>query len=471
MPRYTDPETGKSIFSETPLEENEITEGLGLAKEVKQPLSPWGKWAETQKESLGKAVDIGGRIATGLVPPLSFLNPSWREEYGKAPSQIGLPPGTLTGGEYTPEELARVGGEGKTKESMLGEITGRTLENLALMVPGGPTEEVLKGGVRLVGKTIPPLARTVGKVIPESFKTTAKKVFEGIKGPYSVEEGVTVGLRKGAEKSMGELQNVEKQLYDKAGGLTTKGQKVNFESTTKGLNEFEQTDIFGRLKPPEKAQMRSTINQIRKEISPGARTGKTTLSPQEMEDIIQTGTGEFIQGGGEVRLPGTFTQARATRSWLSEESYKAFQKGDKNLGIAYQNLKNTIEKDLEKSVGTDTWSAWKEADAFKTRKHLMDEIFGQQAEIKPGKYEFAKVKKNIKDIPTQRFEVAGFSKEDINALHQISDVGKFRTYVETHPLLKAIIPIEALNEILGLKLPMPSVTRAGRYILGRAIGI
>jgi len=251
------------------------------------------------------------------------------------------------------------------------------------------------------------------------------------------------------------LTNVEQQLYKKAEGLTPKPQKVNFENFTENLNKFEETNTFGRLKPPEKVEIRNVIKQIRKEISPSARGGKTQITPEELEDIMQTGTGEFVGGTGQVRMPGTFEQARATRSWLSEESAKSFQKGDKVKGMAYRDLKNTLEKDLEKSVGKDTWSAWKEADSFKTRKHIMDKVFGREVEVRPGQYDFRKIKKAINDIPTKRFEAGGFSNEEIKALRKISDAHGWRLAIENHPALKLIVPY-ALLEIMGF--PIPSIS-------------
>lgn len=352
--------------------------------------------------------------------------------------------------------------EGLSKLEILAPEARKVLEYVSAPYAAKGITSSISEGLPFLNKPVSEvttdMAGKVGKIfgrIPGSFKTKAENIFESVKSPYEVQPGATTGLRKGAESNIGELQNIETQLYDKAQKMTPQPQKVNFETLTEKLNDFEQTDLFGRLKPPEKVQIRSAIKQIRKEISPTVRTGKTQVTPEEFQDIMDTGTGQFVEGTGEVKLPGTFTSARATRSWLSEESARAFEKGDKNLGTAYRDLKNGIEGDLEKSVGGNTWSAWKEADSFKTRKHMMDDIFGRTSEKSPGVYDFRKIKKEISDIPKQRLESAGFSNEEIKGLNEIGDATTFRIMVENHPSLKVIIPWAVL-EAVGI--PVPSIS-------------
>lgn len=383
---------------------------------------------------------LGTEPETGWEPPKPST-PEQRRQFQKEQPAPYIPPELMKGG------LLVLGGMGTVARA--GKEAGTGMWGGAKAVAKKYAGEI-EGAVEKGPSILPSWLRRG----PGSFKTKAEEVFTGVKGPYEVEKGATTGLRKGAEKSMGELTNVEQQLYKKAEGLTPKGQKVNFENFTENLNKFEETTTFGRLKPPEKVEIRNVIKQIRKEISPSARGGRTQITPEELEDIMQTGTGEFAGGTGQVRMPGTFEQARATRSWLSEESAKSFQRGDKVKGIAYRDLKNTLEKDLEKSVGKDTWSAWKEADSFKTRKHIMDEVFGREVERRPGQYDFRKIKNRINGIPTERFKAAGFSNEEIKGLHKISDTGTFRMLVENHPSLKLVAPLAILQ---GFGIPVPGL--------------
>jgi len=267
---------------------------------------------------------------------------------------------------------------------------------------------------------------------------------------------------------MGKYADIENQLYNEARAVTDKSiikgtKKVNFDETTKGLNGFEETDAFGRLHPPEKIEIRAAIQQMRKEMSPEARTGKIKMGLEEMEDIIQTGTGEFIGGGGEVRLPGTFTKARATRSWLSEESAKAFKKGDGNLGIAYRNLKDLLERDLKKAVGDNAWEVWKEADAFKTEAEVMKQIFGTKAEVRPGTYDLKKVQANIKKIDRKKLK-ATFSEDEIKVLDHIGDPGWIAAFQKTHPTISRFI-----RHITYWGWAAPVAYGIGKSIAGRGV--
>ncbi len=79
MPRYTDPDTNKSIFSETPLSEAEITEGLQLAK-TPIPTSPTpSAGSRGWLGNLGKKVEIGmGGVNVGAANlagmPVDIIN-------------------------------------------------------------------------------------------------------------------------------------------------------------------------------------------------------------------------------------------------------------------------------------------------------------------------------------------------------------------------------------------------------------
>ncbi len=76
MPRYTDPDTGKSIFSETPLSEAEITEGLQLTKTPVPSLPPTGN---NLIDNLRRKAEIGmGGVNVGAANlggmPVDIIN-------------------------------------------------------------------------------------------------------------------------------------------------------------------------------------------------------------------------------------------------------------------------------------------------------------------------------------------------------------------------------------------------------------
>ncbi len=90
MPRYSDPDTGKSIFSDTPLSENEIMEGLQLTKgttplPIQQPSIPQRLWTGAGKNiadfynAPSIIRSLGGLLEGGIETGIRALQPAGPE--------------------------------------------------------------------------------------------------------------------------------------------------------------------------------------------------------------------------------------------------------------------------------------------------------------------------------------------------------------------------------------------------------
>ncbi len=446
-----DPETKERIAFEWSKEKPPTSEDINsLFQSVKKAKLP------TADQAFGPHVKKAQREtyeATGEYVPESGLKPGQLspkeiEEQDRQAGEmstrfaaglpwIGLAGGAALGTLAGPVGQVAGGGGGFAAGKKLEDlITGKKHTPVSALTSTGTDiakGAALEAGGQVLGKVAPMVYRGAKNLIRPKA-ANIEDVMGLIKQPHKARPSATTGLRKGAETEMGEFRDIEKQLYKEAESITPKGQKVNFEDFNKSLDDFTRKDnqTFGRLKPPEKKEIRQAIDQIQREISPevrGGLRGRTQIDPEQLADLVERGGFEDV---GSVTEPGTFEAARATRSWLSEESAKAYKAGNNNLGKAYRELTNKLEKDLQKAVGKDAWATWKEADAFKTRSSIVKQIFGTKAEVRPGTYNPKTVEANIKKIPKERLE-ANFSKDEIQILNHIGDPGWIEAFSKTHP--------------------------------------
>jgi len=126
MPRYTDPETGKSFSSETPLNESELEEAFGVVSgtTTKAPSASKPGWVEPAKAGLETAGVFGGALAGGV--PGAALGYAGAKAVGRLGEELlgyEQPTSPLETGIRTAKDIA-VGGAMEAG----GQVVGRGLQ-------------------------------------------------------------------------------------------------------------------------------------------------------------------------------------------------------------------------------------------------------------------------------------------------------------------------------------------------------
>lgn len=340
-------------------------------------------------------------------------------------------------------------------------------------------EGIIKGTQNIIQEDFLPWARGLikkavpeGKIGPvpvpkklESFGRSAKNVTgapqpEGYT-PRPVESSPSGRMPRGGEVVRTEQQNVAKQGWDKfRSNKTPEWDKMNLNNLDKDLIEFTEPgprNAYSRLNFKEKEIIENELKNIDSNIHPTMRTGKTKVS------AIDVGHPERMEGG--ITRPSNMDEIIAERLRLGDLAHEAYMDENRKLGEAYKEIQGMFDKSIKQHLSKEGLKDFNIALRISTRQHIMTNVFGEGTEKHVGQYDWTKVQKRLRNYPSSYIEKY-FQEEASRDMYKIRDAGSFKTFVEKWPVMKYLIPAEFLNEVLGIKLPTPSVTHGGRAIFG-----
>jgi len=344
MPRYTDPTTGKSIFSETPLNEDEISEGLGLAtaKEIATSIPPLTPQQELAAPTLTSEQEKGAKQQA-----LNFAWGGWPEAKrqfmgGVTPAleMAGATAGTVLGGGPWGTALGYAAGgrvgkglevmTGQSKPETLLEATLNTVKDVGIGLLPYSVEKGIEG-VSAIKEAIK-APWTKGAKVEDVYKVIGGQLRKDIAG----ESGMA-----GAKQTYSVVHNKGNQLYETAKKLVPTETKVG------GNNLYSSIDDI--LKDPASTDAeKSFANDILARISPAAKSGtrgRMQLSKQNLEDIM--GRAEETGQLGIMTRPATVEEAYTTKSILSKATEKKGKVGwraGQMLDALHQDINETVAK-------------------------------------------------------------------------------------------------------------------------------
>ncbi len=354
MPRYTDPETGKSIFSKTPLNESEITEGLGLAKGkvskgiapvVKEP-SPREIMANipplTPQQELAPATLTPEQEAGARKSALDFL---WTN---KEEAKRNLIKGTTPALGITGATVGSLFGPwGTSLGYAAGERLGRGIETLTGVSKPETLPEAMTSTAKDIAlarvlpwaiEKVPEIPGMVKRAVTQPWTQRGKigEVFKTVGGELEPSLAGKSGL-EGAKQTYKDVSKVGNQLYE--------GWKKLFPKETKTpLNNLYSSVDDILIDPASTDAEKAFANKIYGRVSYETRR-KAGLTAEQEVDLMRR-VEETGQTGITLR-PSTIEEAYTTRSVLSEASTKGGRVGwraTQMLDALHKDLNATAEK-------------------------------------------------------------------------------------------------------------------------------
>jgi hypothetical protein len=293
MPRYTDPESGKSIRSDQPLTNDEIAQAFGIAKGNNGNKPPSPK-PETPNPYLHAAGALGGGINKGIAETagtpvdvvnfiLSKLGLGSKEPFGGSKSIAKILPERTKPEGLGENILSAMGEQGAAMLPFAGQATkGKKLiegisDLLKVVTRAGtasgisrtvaPGNELLDTISQVVGGLSP---NVIKETIPRSVETnmaeragkfsTTLKPEERLKRiNTSLDEGIRF-TKGGLEKSKGIVKSINEEIKSKIKQFSAEGRMIDKNKVIKPA-EAMKADVAENHPFPKKP-----VSQIQKEI-------------------------------------------------------------------------------------------------------------------------------------------------------------------------------------------------------------
>lgn len=414
MPKYTDPETGKTISSDTPLNQQELEEAFGIVKMKPQPLtSPQGetslyqdvpKWWEIVKDVGGGVGSVAGGIGgaalgTGILPGIGTKSGAIAGSgLGYATTNVGLnlaekALGFSRKGQETPlleqpvypKAIAMDIGIGAGLEG-LSIVSGPALKAFFRTLPFGyakavtpQAEKVMKiAAEEGVDLPAPSITGSAGQsmiyqtlsYLPTSAKTIQKDVLKTMKGYEELGEklisktGATVdrytmgeAVKEGAKTRFDALRMIGNKLYDVAKNKAS-GTPVTYENFQRIGAEILEDKEF-KILPQD---MQNIIKTIIRETTEKVPAQQSTI-------ITAQGVPAWTTPAKLLQKPSSFEAADDLRKALGKKSGYEGPFAD-SMDRFYRMLREGLDQDMSSAAtkaGSQAEYAYNKARGFQEK--------------------------------------------------------------------------------------------------------